>query len=105
MYSGSGLGSGRGLGFGRGFGRGMGMGRGRGFWRRGFGGFYGYPYSAMAPFPYPLGAMPYSQYPPSQEEEQAKLEEQAKFLEEQLEQIGARLKEMRKAGKEKTSEK
>jgi hypothetical protein len=55
---------GPGMGFGRGFGRGMRMGRGRGFWRPRIGGFYGSPYSAMAPFPYPYGAMPYSPYPP-----------------------------------------
>jgi hypothetical protein len=42
----------------------MRMGRGRGFWRPRFGGFYGFPYSAMAPFPYPYGAMPYYQNPP-----------------------------------------
>lgn len=64
MYPGPGMGLGRGFGFGRGFGRGMRMGRGRGFWRPRFGGFYGFPYSAMAPFPYPYGAMPYYQNPP-----------------------------------------
>jgi hypothetical protein len=62
MFPGPGLGFGRGFGSGRGFGRGMG--RGRGFWHPQFGGFWGYPYSTMAPFPYPYGAMPYSQYPP-----------------------------------------
>lgn len=64
MFPGPGLGFGRGFGFGRGLGRGMGLGRGRGFWRPRFRGFYGYPYSAMAPFAYPYGAMPYSPYLP-----------------------------------------
>jgi hypothetical protein len=41
---------------------------------------------------------------PSREEEQAMLEDQAKILEEQLEQVRARLKELAKAGKEKTNE-
>jgi len=65
MFSGPSLGFGRGFGLGRGFGRGMGIGRGRGFRRHWFGRFYGYPYSAMAPFANPYGAIPYSPYPPA----------------------------------------
>jgi hypothetical protein len=83
-----------------GFGRGRGLGRGRGFWRRGFGGFYGYPY-------YPMASLPYAPplYPPSPDEERAMLEEQARIMEDQLDQIKVRLKDLKKAEKEKTGEK
>jgi hypothetical protein len=65
----------------------MGLGRGRGFWHPGF----HFPY--WPPF-----------CPPSREEELAMLEDQAKILEKQLEQISARLNDLGKAGKEKTNE-
>jgi hypothetical protein len=75
-----------------------GMGRGGWFgwphWLYWTGGHPGFQPSFWLPF-----------YPPSREEERAMLEEQAKILEGQLEQIRARLKELTKAGKEKTNEK
>lgn len=101
MFPGPGLGFARG--FGRGFGRGTGLGHGRGFWRRGLGGFYGYPYPGWHPgFYAPCWS---SFYPPNREEEKAVLEEQARILEEQLDGIKARLKDLKKADKEKEKEK
>jgi hypothetical protein len=44
-------------------------------------------------------------YPPSREEERAMLEDQATILEQELERIRARLKDLKKAGKEKADEK
>ena len=77
---------GYGRGFGRGFGRGMG--RGRGFRRFGLGGLWGYPSPPMAPYGYG--------YPPAREDEAAWLSDQAKDLEQQLQQIRARLTDLEK---------
>lgn len=73
----------------------------------GRGGWFGWPQWAYWAGWSPGFQLPYMPpfYPPTREGEQAMLEEQAGILEEQLEQIRARLKELKKAGKEKTSEK
>lgn len=80
------------------FGRGMGFSRGRGFWRRGLGGFYGSPYPGWNPGFYSPYWRPF--YRPGREEEKAMLEEQARILEERLDGIKTRLKDLRKAEKE-----
>jgi len=110
---GRGYGLGRGFGFGRGygFGRGFGFGRGYGF---GMGMPYGYPYGGMpyggpAPYGYegaPAGtvpgisAMPYpgaDPYAPqmTREQELDFLSNQAEEIKRQLEQIDARIKELK----------
>ncbi len=96
MFPGPGLGFGRGFGYGRGRGRGMGLGSGRGFWRPRFGGFYGYPYSAMAPFPYGPPDNPFSRG-----DEEAVLAGQAEAMEAGLRQIRERLEELNKLKKAK----
>ncbi|MBN2199418.1 MAG: DUF5320 domain-containing protein [Candidatus Aminicenantes bacterium] len=84
LYFGSGWGSG--WGSGRGYGRGMGL--GRGFRRFGFGRYWGYPSVPAAP--YGTG------YPPVREDEASWLADQAKGLEQQLQQIRTRLTELEK---------
>jgi len=100
MFSGPGPGFGRGFGLGRGFGRGMGLGRGRGFWRSRFGGYFGYPYSAMAPVPFGPPV-----YPVSREDEEAVLAGRAEALEAELGQIQERLGELKKMKKAKEENK
>ncbi len=75
-----------------------GMGRGR---------WFGWPYWVYGAGWHPGVPLPYRFpfYPPSREEEKAMLEEQAAILGEQLEQIRARLKELKKTEKEKANEK
>jgi hypothetical protein len=84
---GPGLGFGRGLG--RGYGRGMGMGRGRRFRHPGARGFWGYPYPPAAPYGYPAGA---GAVPPV--DEAAVLDDEAKFLEDELARVRERLGEL-----------
>jgi hypothetical protein len=85
---GPGYGFGRGGGFGRGFGRGFGPGRGRGWRHPGFGRFWGYPYPQ---------ATPYSTFPPfTEEQEMDVLEEQAKILEDELNQLKRRQAELKR---------
>ncbi|MGB9005438.1 MAG: DUF5320 domain-containing protein [Candidatus Aminicenantales bacterium] len=69
-------------------------------------GWFCWPPGAYGAGWYPGAYFPYGSpfYAPSREEEQAMLENQAKILEEQLEQVRARLKQLAKAGKEKKDE-
>jgi hypothetical protein len=88
MSAGPGYGFGRGGGFGRGFGRGLGLGRGRGRGYPGFGRFWGYPYPK---------AIPYSTFQPyTAKQEMEVLEEQAKILEDELNQIKKRQTELKR---------
>ena len=82
MSYGPGYGMGRGMGAGRGFGRGLGFGRGRGWRYGGYGGFWEYPPQSF-----------------TQEDEVAYLENQAKEIKEELNQIKTRLDELKKAEK------
>ena len=70
------------------------MGRGRRFF-----GPYGAPWMGFWPHGSPYACWP-PYFPPSREEEEAMLSEQAEFLEAELEQIQQRLKELRETGKE-----
>ena len=84
MYPGPGYGYGRG----RGFGRGFGLGRGRGWGHPGFGRFWGYPYPQTTP---------YSTFQPlSAKQEMEVLEEQARILEDELNQIKKRQTELKR---------
>ncbi|MBN1272687.1 MAG: DUF5320 domain-containing protein [Candidatus Aminicenantes bacterium] len=88
-----------GPGWGRGFGRGYGMGRGggRGWGRWGGTGFWGmpsYPYNPSVSYAPPTMAGSFSA-----DEEKAALEEQAKFMRDQLNQIQNRLEELAKEKK------
>jgi hypothetical protein len=85
---GPGYGYGRGFGFGRGFGRGFGLGRGRGWRHPGFGRFWGYPYPQETP--------PSTFQPLTEEQEMDALEEHAKILEEELEQLKKRQIELKR---------
>ena len=78
LSPGPGYGMDRGMGFGKGFGRGMGFGRGRGWSGAGYGGYEAYP-------------------PPqfSKEDEMAYLETQAKEMKEELNQLKARMEELK----------
>jgi hypothetical protein len=88
MYPGPGYGYGRGGGFGRGFGRGFGLGRGRGWGHPGFGRFWGYPYPQTTP---------YSTFQPlSAKQEKEVIEEQARILEDELNQIKKRQTELKR---------
>lgn len=90
---GPGLGMGRGFSMGRGFGRGRGIGRGRWFGRPygAYGACGAGLYPGDAPFAGP--AVP----PPTREQEQAALEGRAKVLQDQLEHIEARLRDLKEA--------
>ncbi|HEX9902958.1 MAG TPA: DUF5320 domain-containing protein [Acidobacteriota bacterium] len=72
----------------------------------GRGGWFGWPPGAYWPGWHPAWQSPcWPPFdPPSREEEQTMLEDQAKILEKHLEQIRARLEDLRKAGKEKRDE-
>jgi Family of unknown function (DUF5320) len=98
LFPGPSLGFGRGSQFGRSLSRGMGRGRG---------GWFGWPHWSYWAGWYPGFHLPnrFPFSPGKQEEEKDMLEEQAAILEKQLEQIRGRLKDLKKAGKEKTSEK
>jgi len=78
MGQGGGMGQGRGQGMGRGMGRGLGMGLGLGMQQP------------------PMAQAPTQPTPQSKEQELATLEEQAGFLEKELEQIKRRIKELKK---------
>jgi len=81
-------GPGYGFGRGRGFGRGFGLGGGRGWQHPGFGRFRGYPYPQTTP---------YSTFPPfTEEQEMDVLEEQAKILEDELNQLRTRQAELKR---------
>jgi hypothetical protein len=83
-------------GYGRGFGRGWGRGFGRGFWRRGRGFWwrgYSEPYYRLQPY--------IDVYPqPARDEEKTYLEDIIKNLEEEMNMIKDRLKELSKEKKE-----
>lgn len=84
--TGRGLGPcGRGLGFRRGFGRGAGFGRGRGF-GRGFRRGYAYDYAPVAPVAPAL----------TKDQEKAILEDEMKILQEDMEAIKERIKQLEK---------
>lgn len=104
---GTGMGYGRGFGYGMGAGRRMGYGRGMGFgrafgwrgpWRgrgRGMGFGWGYGYrNAMVPPPYAYGAMPWGYEPPAES-----LDDEERFLKDELESIKERLQEIEDARK------
>lgn len=75
------------------YGRGRGFGRGRGWRYAGFGHSWGYPYPP---------ATPYSNITPfTEEQEMDILEEQAKMLEEELNQIRKRQKNIKRQKQEK----
>ncbi len=87
---------GRGLGrampgFGRGFGYGRGFGRGRG-WGRGFGRWAGYPYAYGNPYEAPSYPVNFT---PKQEADMLKAE--AKAMQEDIEAINKRLKDIESA--------
>lgn len=88
-------GPGWGRGFGRGFGMGRGGGRGWGRWA-GFGNWEGYPYaSGPAPYIPPADTAGFTAA-----EEKSILEEQAKYIQDQLNQIQSRLDDLNKQKKE-----
>jgi hypothetical protein len=93
---------GRGYGFGRGFGRGLGRGWGRGYGRGRWSGYaaapgwYGGFYPAYAPAAYP-NSPDYSA-----SEEKAVLSDQVKALQEDLEAMNKRLKELDEEAQEKS---
>ncbi len=95
MSPGAGYGFGRGGGFGRYFGRGFGPGRGRGWRHPGFGRFWGYPYPQETP---------HSTYQPlTEEQEMDVLEEQAKILEDELNQLKRRQAELKRQKQKKNT--
>ncbi len=93
MSPGLGVGFGRGFAFGRGFGRGYGLGRGRGWRFGGFGRVWGYPYTL---------ATPYAVFQPfTEEQEMDALDEQARYLEDELNHIKKRQIELKRQKQDK----
>lgn len=96
MSPGPGFGFGRGGGFRGSFGRGFGLGRGHGRRQVGFGRYWGYPYPQETP---------YSTFQPlTEEQEMDVLEEQAKILESELNQLKRRQTELKKQKNKTTNE-